>query len=874
MKPACRLKEKRSLTHRTLTLITFLLTTNFLIVACGGGNPNNQNDDQRNIIGGLSDTRPQVASDGNGNFMAVWKSANAVVSRYYNQSSGQRVRIIGHGERPRLAMGENGDAYVTWYTQVPYGPFGHITGLGLSNRQFNFSAQEWSVIDDSNARIDLIFTDRIWDPEIVAKDDHALVLFANNSIVGDPRARRARYLSSIEFREERLTGQRYWFDSEVSGVTIAQDDYPIYSVVSGSNSGPVTNISRGAAYISGPTIRVDRRCEYPAIDAGDNRSATILCLANRQNENDDGFNYPRNTSLYAIHYAPPDCYGSPCDLPGQWGPGIELTYNDSVYREDYDIVSFSGGRNLAIWAEAHPHQLTTAYDRDDNLFRLRWSSYDPQTGWQPSDNVNGNVFEKIGKPVLKKQRNNHEISYAYAIWTVENNGARNEVNVRPYSNFTHSWGETTQIDISRLDLASILSEPVNLDQSMGEVDISIAPDGSVIAVWEQGGEVWMNRLPATNIAQNFRGDTSNGHNWLGAVRLGDGELPSVAVEDNGLCVILWKDDIAIREYICGAPVAQFGWRSTSTAEVPNRYMFDGSYSRDDDGRIALYEWDWESDGTFDDTGIQAEHVFPNPGIYIITLRVTDDEGHTNSIDVLFEIASGIEQYNLVLTHGGDGSGRIISTGSNTIDCGTTCSALIDEGTEVTIEAIPDEGSVFSGWSPLGCFNTNPAIFVMERDRECQALFAPDLGGPVNPSPTPTVLTTPTPSPTPTPTPSPEPTPTPTPEPTPVPTATPLPGNPSLTVIIEGGPGAGEVDISQGPSPIPDHTCTNGNEATTRCTVQYPEDSIVILTANAFRAGDNFTWTGCDFVGAGSSDSESVCRVTIILSREVRVAIRP
>jgi PKD repeat protein len=46
--------------------------------------------------------------------------------------------------------------------------------------------------------------------------------------------------------------------------------------------------------------------------------------------------------------------------------------------------------------------------------------------------------------------------------------------------------------------------------------------------------------------------------------------------------------------------------------------------------IVEYEWDWDSDGTFDNnTGPVSSIVYDRPGWYNITLRVTDGEGSTN-----------------------------------------------------------------------------------------------------------------------------------------------------------------------------------------------------------------------------------------------------
>ena len=56
--------------------------------------------------------------------------------------------------------------------------------------------------------------------------------------------------------------------------------------------------------------------------------------------------------------------------------------------------------------------------------------------------------------------------------------------------------------------------------------------------------------------------------------------------------------------------------------------FDGSASRDLDGKIKLYHWDFGDGTTLD--GDKVEHVFDKPGTYKVTLTVTDDQGSTCS----------------------------------------------------------------------------------------------------------------------------------------------------------------------------------------------------------------------------------------------------
>ncbi|MCC7478856.1 PKD domain-containing protein [bacterium] len=55
--------------------------------------------------------------------------------------------------------------------------------------------------------------------------------------------------------------------------------------------------------------------------------------------------------------------------------------------------------------------------------------------------------------------------------------------------------------------------------------------------------------------------------------------------------------------------------------------FNASTSRDPDGRIVQYDWDFDSDGIFDFTshvGPYAKHTFRYSGDYTVTLKVTDD----------------------------------------------------------------------------------------------------------------------------------------------------------------------------------------------------------------------------------------------------------
>jgi len=87
------------------------------------------------------------------------------------------------------------------------------------------------------------------------------------------------------------------------------------------------------------------------------------------------------------------------------------------------------------------------------------------------------------------------------------------------------------------------------------------------------------------------------------------------------------------------PTAEFTWEYLTSSE--NLCRFDGSPSADLDGAIVKYEWDWNSDGTFDisTTDPILEHRFPAGFPQQVTLRVTDDKGVTDEISLTWEEAA-------------------------------------------------------------------------------------------------------------------------------------------------------------------------------------------------------------------------------------------
>jgi hypothetical protein len=151
----------------------------------------------------------------------------------------------------------------------------------------------------------------------------------------------------------------------------------------------------------------------------------------------------------------------------------------------------------------------------------------------------------------------------------------------------------------------------------------------------------------------------------------------------------------------------------------------------------------------------------------------------------------VRRYLLAVGHSGGGNG---TTKSNIggIDCGATCSAEFDEGTVVTLTATPAADSVFTGWTGA-CTGTSTCMVTMDGFRQTDAVFS---------------LT---------------------------------PGGPRTLAVTRTGAGTGTIAIS---------SSAGTTECSSSCSRDFPDGTVVTLTATA-AAGSTFAgWSG-DCFGAGA-----------------------
>ena len=80
--------------------------------------------------------------------------------------------------------------------------------------------------------------------------------------------------------------------------------------------------------------------------------------------------------------------------------------------------------------------------------------------------------------------------------------------------------------------------------------------------------------------------------------------------------------------------------SPTNGPVPLTVSFDGTGSSDPEGRPLSYSWDLNGDGTFGDaTGSTASYTYTTAGVYHPSLRVTDDQGATDTTSVTVTVGN-------------------------------------------------------------------------------------------------------------------------------------------------------------------------------------------------------------------------------------------
>ena len=211
-------------------------------------------------------------------------------------------------------------------------------------------------------------------------------------------------------------------------------------------------------------------------------------------------------------------------------------------------------------------------------------------------------------------------------------------------------GSTFKVDLRISGGRDVFAWQVTLGWNSSVLDFVNATEGSFLKGIGQDPTMWFNRT--------YQDQVGNDTITIGATRLGH----VLGVDGSGILAI-----VAFRVEVIGetplyltetmladsrptpypiehtttdgifsniapniAPVARFS-NTPSTALIGETVIFDGSASYDLDGTIAQYFWDF-GDGTNSSmTSSIANHSYSNNGIFVVTLRVTDNDGLYGSI---------------------------------------------------------------------------------------------------------------------------------------------------------------------------------------------------------------------------------------------------
>ncbi|MCD6467171.1 MAG: PKD domain-containing protein, partial [Methanomicrobia archaeon] len=155
-------------------------------------------------------------------------------------------------------------------------------------------------------------------------------------------------------------------------------------------------------------------------------------------------------------------------------------------------------------------------------------------------------------------------------------------------------------------------------------DLSIDPDGTIVSwLWDFGDS-----------------QTSTDQNPTHSYPENNTYTVSLTVEDDdGATDTVQKDVTVLNQN----PVADANGPYFGIVGTP--ITFDASGSSDDDGSIVLYEWDWDNDGTYDDSSADPTitHQWDAEYSGTVGLRVTDDDSGTDTdtttVDVYLSPAS-------------------------------------------------------------------------------------------------------------------------------------------------------------------------------------------------------------------------------------------
>jgi len=178
---------------------------------------------------------------------------------------------------------------------------------------------------------------------------------------------------------------------------------------------------------------------------------------------------------------------------------------------------------------------------------------------------------------------------------------------------------TRRVIVEEIPRSSYMAEVVEIRPMKGDPTKSLLIDDPAAGRWSltlvaTGDGPFTLGVSGQASGMGFRQELT------GTVRAGDVRKFTVRLDPAA------PDPIVFAEGATIPPLADAGAARAAFAGTP--VAFDGSRSRDPDGTVASFAWDF-GDGT-SGTGATPTHAYAAPGVYTATLAVTDDAGATAS----------------------------------------------------------------------------------------------------------------------------------------------------------------------------------------------------------------------------------------------------
>lgn len=297
--------------------------------------------------------------------------------------------------------------------------------------------------------------------------------------------------------------------------------------------------------------------------------------------------------------------------PGRFGPVLRVTDNEGYVGYDYSLTVLAGEVTAVLTASV------TDGVAPLNV-QLDWSAIVPQGRailYEVDRDGDGDIDRSQSSPGL--------ISHTFS------NAGTYTPSLRVTDNLGRTAYAAVTITVEGAPPVARGSATPNSGNSPLEVEFSAGsssdPDGSIVLYqWDfdsDGIYDWASE--------------SNGN--VGFIFPTPGQYrPRLRVTDNDG---LTGEDRSIVVNAGNSPPRALADADNPEGNAPHTVNFVGD-GTDADGTITLYEWDFETDGTYDysspSSGVTT-NAYPTTGTYEATLRVTDDQGETDTDSITIQV---------------------------------------------------------------------------------------------------------------------------------------------------------------------------------------------------------------------------------------------